>query len=457
MRKGEDGGRAIEASISVITDGQGVCIGYVVMARDLTEYKRAEAALRESESKFRKLSGELERRVAERTAALVESEYSYRTLAENLPGMVYRLYLRESGRMRFFNDQVAQMTGYAAAELERGDVCSIDLLILPEDRDEVVREVRDSVKAKRPFIVEYRIRHKDGSERYFQERGRPVAGPDGAPVYIDGVIFDMTGLHRAQKEREAMLLRLNDAQKMEAVGALAGGIAHDFNNLLTVIRGDTELAMSYVETDGEAYASLGQVKKAAARAAELTRKLLLFSRNRHVMPEKINMNATVAEMVGMLGRLMGDGVNIEADLEPGLRAVMADASGMEQVIMNLVINARDSMQTGGTIKISTRNTELDAEGCKGRPGARAGRFVRLRVEDNGRGMDEDTIKHIFEPFFTAKEGVKGTGLGLSVVHGVVKGQGGWVEVESAPGKGSRFDVYLEEAGPDEDMVKKAVR
>ncbi|HEX9860674.1 MAG TPA: ATP-binding protein, partial [Nitrospirota bacterium] len=324
-----------------------------------------------------------------------------------------------------------------------GDVCDIDRLILPEDRGAVIDEVKTAAGEGRPFLVEYRIARKDGGIRYLQERGRPVRGADGKPFYIDGVILDITGRMKAQRDREEMLARLNDAQKMEAVGTLAGGIAHDFNNLLTVIRGDTELALEITGEQGEAYSCLRQVKKAADRAAELTRKLLLFSRNRHITPVDMDLNATVTEMVKMLNRLIGDNISVSVDLEPGPWTVHAEPSGMEQVIMNLVLNARDAMPDGGIISVSTRNVEI-TEGGETGDGGRLGQFVRLSVSDNGCGMDEDTMKHIFDPFFSRSQG-KGTGLGLTVVYGVVKGLGGWVSVDSGPGNGARFDVYLERA------------
>lgn len=404
---------------------------------DITERIKAEESISQ-------LNEDLERRVAERTAALIESEHSYRTLAENLPGIVYRVFLREDNRMKFFNNAVQQMAGYACAELEKGEICDIDRLMLSEDRDAVIAEVKAAVGEDRPFLVEYRITRKDGGTSYLQERGRPVRGADGKPLFIDGVILDITGRMKAQRDREEMLARLNDAQKMEAVGTLAGGIAHDFNNLLTVIRGDTELALEITGDQGEAYSCLRQVKKAADRAAELTRKLLLFSRNRHVTPVDMDLNATVTEMVKMLNRLIGENITVSVDLEPEPWTVHAEPSGMEQVIMNLVLNARDAMPDGGIISISTRNVVIGEGANSGAGAGRQGEFVRLSVADTGRGMDEETMKHIFDPFFSRSQG-KGTGLGLTVVHGVVKGLGGWTSVDSSPGNGARFDVYLERA------------
>jgi two-component system, cell cycle sensor histidine kinase and response regulator CckA len=221
---------------------------------------------------------------------------------------------------------------------------------------------------------------------------------------------------------------------MEAVGRLAGGIAHDFNNLLTVIRGDCELALAEVHGNDPVRFSLSQIRKASARASELTRRLMLFGRQKPMAPVRLDLNTLVADMLQMLDRLIGEDIAATIETEPGLMPVYADKAGIEQVIMNLVLNARDAMPDGGMLTIRAENAD-------GQP--RPGEFVRLSVSDTGIGIDRGALPYIFDPFYTGKEIGKGTGLGLSTAYGIVEQHGGWIAVESEPGKGSTFSVYLE--------------
>ena len=242
-------------------------------------------------------------------------------------------------------------------------------------------------------------------------------------------------LERRVAERTEQLVK---AQKMEAVGRLAGGIAHDFNNLLTVIQGDCELALKELRGDDHVRFSLGQIRKASVRASELTRKLMLFSRQKPMAPVRLDLNAVVNEMLQMLGRVIGEDITAVTQPAQDLMPVYADRAGVEQVVMNLVLNARDAMPEGGTLTIRTENAE-DPQ----RPGS----FVRLSVTDTGHGIAPEVMPYLFDPFYTGKEIGKGTGLGLSTAYGIVEQHGGWITVDSEPGKGSTFSVYLEAGAP----------
>ena len=242
------------------------------------------------------------------------------------------------------------------------------------------------------------------------------------------------------RETEA---QLRQAQKMEAVGRLAGGMAHDFNNLLTVIRGYSELLLDRLGSTDEMRKDMGEVKKAADRASGLTRQLLAFSRRQFIAAKVLDLNALVANMDGMLRRLIGeDIVELSAELDPSLGAIKADPGQIEQVIMNLVVNARDAMPKGGRLTIETLNVTIGGEVRLDAVGVAPGSYVLLTVRDNGQGMDAETRSHLFEPFFTTKEKGKGTGLGLSTVYGIVKQSGGSIIVESAPGRGTTFRIYF---------------
>jgi signal transduction histidine kinase len=229
---------------------------------------------------------------------------------------------------------------------------------------------------------------------------------------------------------------------MEAVGRLAGGVAHDFNNMLTAIIGYDEILLRRLEPlDPSRYAA-EQVRQVAERAANLTRQLLAFSRRQVLELRAIDLNEVLEGMRPLLQQLVGDGVTLRIEPGPGLGAVMGDWAQLEQVVMNLAINARDAMEAQGEIRIATRVVDLDQAFEDSHPGSRAGRCVLLSVADDGCGMDERTQSHIFEPFFTTKPLDKGTGLGLSTVYGIVKQFGGYIDVESAPGAGSTFRIYL---------------
>ena len=248
-----------------------------------------------------------------------------------------------------------------------------------------------------------------------------------------------------RRGRKSLEQQLQQSQKMEAIGQLAGGIAHDFNNLLGVIIGYSELILSQVAQDSETHKHAGEIMRAGERAASLTRQLLAFSRKQVLEPKLLNLNTVVVEVERMLQRMIGEDIRIEISLDPTLSYVKADPAHIEQVIVNLAVNARDAMPKGGTLTIETSNVELDEAYARLHPPTIPGRFAMLAVSDNGSGMDSKTQARIFEPFFTTKAVGKGTGLGLSIVYGVVKQSGGSIAVHSELGQGTMFKIYLPEA------------
>jgi PAS domain S-box-containing protein len=258
----------------------------------------------------------------------------------------------------------------------------------------------------------------------------------GQPPALLSIIRDVS-------DRVALERRLRQSQKMDAIGRLAGGIAHDFNNLLTAINGYSQLLYNALRDDDQRELA-SEVIKAGVRAADLTRQLLAFSRNQLLTPLVLDLNAVVGDMASLLRRLIGEDIELTASIEPGLWLVRADPGCLEQVIVNLAVNARDAMPRGGRLTIETRNVILDEEYVRTRPDARIGPHVLLAVSDTGSGMDEPTLARIFEPFFSTK-GEKGTGLGLATVYGAVKQSGGHLGVYSEPGKGAAFKVYLPRA------------
>ncbi len=255
---------------------------------------------------------------------------------------------------------------------------------------------------------------------------------------------------RAEREQERLHFQLVQSQKMEAVGRLAGGVAHDINNTLHLVQGYTGLLLNGIESDDPLQAHLVQIQKAVRRSATLTRQLLAFARKQMIAPERLDLNATVADMLKMLNRLIGEDIELQWEPGTGVGPVKMDPAQVEQILANLIVNARDAISGVGTVRIGTGQKELDAHYCAEHIGAREGEYVTLTVSDTGEGMDAETLERVFEPFFTRKDHEGGTGLGLSTVYGIVKQNQGYVEVESEPGEGSTFRVFLpllEESDP----------
>ncbi|HET6629597.1 MAG TPA: ATP-binding protein, partial [Woeseiaceae bacterium] len=307
-----------------------------------------------------------------------------------------------------------------------------------DERQRAVDAREDFISGRtRDFAVELRMRHEDGSWRNVAcHAAAAERGPGGEVTALVGILLDRT-------EEKHLEEQFRQAQKMEAIGRLAGGIAHDFNNLLTVISNFGEFVLERLDPGSGPHDDMQEVLKAARRAEKLTAQLLAYSRRRPVAPSVLNVNALVGDVDKMLRRLIGDEIEFRTDLAPKLWNVKIDAGGLEQVLVNLAVNARDAMPDGGRLAIETANIEVGDEyvTVKGRD-VPAGRYVAISVSDTGIGMDAETKSRLFEPFFTTKEPGKGTGLGLATCYGIVTQAGGFIWVYSEPGHGTTFRVLL---------------
>ena len=374
---------------------------------------------------------ERELREAKGRAAKRETDVRLAKLVEHAPIGIFRS--TRAGKVLSVNAALVRMLGYATA----ADVLDLDMARdVYADPAERQRLLDEHPYTDREYDeMEATWKRKDGTPLHVELIGRAVRNAAGTIDSYETFVRDVTEQRRLQRE-------LVQAQKMEAVGRLAGGIAHDFNNLLTAILGSAELALEMLPAGAPEREEVDEVRKAALRAADLTRQLLAFSRQQVIVPKVLNPNDVVGGMDKMLRRLLGEDVELRAALASDLGAVKVDPSQLEQVVLNLAVNARDAMPDGGTLTIETQNIELDQRYVQGHLSAEPGPYVMLAVSDTGVGMDAGTQARIFEPFFTTKEKGRGTGLGLATVYGIVKQSGGWIWVYSEPGHGTTFKVYF---------------
>jgi PAS domain S-box-containing protein len=360
------------------------------------------------------------------------TEERYRLLIERMPDAIWTC--GADGKFTFITRNIVNILGYSAEEMMAETLESREDKIHPDDRALTHNAFREYIEHGTPYDVEYRRQRKD--ERWIWVRSRVTASYEqGGARCIEGMLSDVT-------ERKQLEDRLRQAQKMEAVGQLTGGIAHDFNNILSTIIVNSHFLMSDLAPNDPRWADADAIKSAADRAAALTRQLLAFSRRQVLEPTVVNLNSAVKGLEKMLRRLIGEDIEFSVVPEPELGSTRVDLSQLEQVVMNLVVNARDAMPKGGKLLIETANVQLDEQYRDRHAVVPAGKYVMLAVSDTGHGMDEQTQLRIFEPFFTTKEPGKGTGLGLSTCYGIVKQSGGYIWVYSEPAYGTVFKVYL---------------
>jgi PAS domain S-box-containing protein len=382
-------------------------------------------------------------------------EEAYRSLAED---SVQGLAILQRGRLVFCNRALGAMLGRPVEELLALSAEQVGGLAHVEDRDGVVRALaRPPVGDRTASPVEFRVLWPGGEVRWVEAFVRGVAF-EGAPA-AQVACLDVTGRRHAQEEQARLEVKLGQAAKMEAVGRLAGGVAHDFNNVLTAILGNVSVAEFLTPKGHAAREPLAEVRRAAGHAADLTKQLLAFSRGQAVAPAVLDLGELTAEMHAMLQRLIGDDIAFVHQRQPGATLVHADPGQLRQVVMNLVVNARDVMRGGGRLTVETAVVEVDEAACRAHPGAVPGPRVMLAVKDTGSGMTDEVKERLFEPFFTTKPKGEGTGLGLATVYSVVTKAGGWVDVESCLGAGSSFRVFLPQAGaapgPQEAPAREA--
>jgi PAS domain S-box-containing protein len=391
----------VQGSANPIVDDSGAFLGFLGIQRDVTESRRIETAL-------------------------AESMRQYQVLANAAEDMIF--IVNRAGRIEYAN---------AAAGVKFG--------ILPEAM--IGNTLGDTFP---PGIAAEMWRalsavFDTGTRQLFENRFESPAGDlwletSVVPIEKNGTCRAVLGIARDVTERKLLEHQFMQAQKMEAVGRLAGGIAHDFNNVLTAILGYADLVQGQLRDAPELFADIEEIKKAGERAGRLTRHLLAFTRKQAMQPQLVDVSAVIGDAEKMIRHMLGEDIQLSVSLENTWR-IVADPGHIEQVLLNLVVNARDAMPKGGALGVTAANVELDHASARRFPDGQAGRYVRVVVQDTGCGMTAEVLAHVFEPFFTTKPSGKGTGLGLATVYGVVKQSGGWISIDSAPGRGTAVSIF----------------
>jgi PAS domain S-box-containing protein len=395
-------------------------LGATLCATDVTARRKDEAHTKELASRLQKI-------------------------ASQVPGMVYQYKMRPDGGSCFpyASERMREIFRVSPDEV-RDDANKVFAVIHPEDLGELSDSIAESARLLQPWHGEYRVKFPDGDVRWLHGSAVPEKQSDGAILW-HGYITDITQRKEAEQAKSLLEAQLRQSQKVESIGKLAGGVAHDFNNLLTSMMGFIELAMMDLPDDARPVEYLTGALDSARRGAALTQQLLAFARKKIVRPEIVDLNEILVRMAGMIRRLVGEHIEVVLSPSAGMALVKIDVGSLEQVIMNLVVNARDAIRGPGQISLQTLAQILDETYCKTHVDTTPGEYVLLTVVDNGSGMTPEVRARAFEPFFTTKPTGEGTGLGLAMCDGIIKQAGGNISVDSEPQKGATFRVYLPRA------------
>jgi two-component system cell cycle sensor histidine kinase/response regulator CckA len=399
----------------------GLCLG-TLLVRNKQEYLRRIAVQQDT------------------TRDLVESEERFRLLAENARDVIFLWSLPER-RYQYLSPSVYNLTGHLPEEFYTNPGLFLGL-VHEEDAEKIKAITRGIDAGDLPPTLEYRLRRRDGKVIWINQRHTVGLDRTGAPATLEGICTDVSDFRRERLERISLEHQLQQSQKMEAIGRLAGGIAHDFNNLLTVIQGYVDMLMESPENGQGRCLELEEIDRATRKAADLTQQLLAFSRNQVCNPQTIQLGPAVRDSLAMITRTLGESIRIKADIQPTLPEAYLDPTHLDQILVNLMVNARDAIEGEGNIEVVLRTEDLSDQFCLKCEKPLSGNFLVLTVRDDGSGIPPDNIGRIFDPFFTTKSVGQGTGLGLSTVFGIVHQVGGHLQVDSTVGQGSEFRVLL---------------